>query len=40
MALIRVDAEPARSLMRPVGRVGACHARLSEAADCRGSFLG
>lgn len=39
MLLVILDDKPSRSLIPPVPEVGAFHRRLSEAADCQGSFL-
>jgi serine phosphatase RsbU (regulator of sigma subunit) len=40
MLLVTLDDGASRPLIPPVPRVRAAHARLSEAADCQGSFLG
>jgi serine phosphatase RsbU (regulator of sigma subunit) len=40
MLLVTLDGEPSRPLISPVLRVTAAQTRLSEAADCRRSFLG
>lgn len=40
MLLVTLNDEPSRPLIPPVPRVSAAQARLSEAADCQGSFLG
>jgi serine phosphatase RsbU (regulator of sigma subunit) len=40
MLLVTLDDGASRPLIPPVPRVSAAQARLSEAADCQGSFLG